>query len=344
MFPPRLKNFSDSLRNLNGTRFLRINFLSTVLKPGLEFKVIEKHYRTKSKFVNRKQRIYIQTQGGLGNQLFQLNFAHHIALSLGDHKIYLIDGSIGNDRDYALQEMMNSCVHINSSLLSSNFGKNFIRVLYGLRRRYQNFLPNTYQILSPKEAYWDGFDLISKVKNIRAKHIFIRGDFISNANPVSECLISHIRNSEPVSETTRTLDYEVVVHIRRGDYLVHKNYGPLSLKYFENILCKLPAGYKVLIHTDDEVFVRENLEVSQEITIKGKTHSPFELIRDSGNTKYFIGSNSTLSWWAAKYLMLVSTREPIYMIMPRRWLRNEKNPNYDLIDSEWSLVEPLWEM
>lgn len=279
----------------------------------------------------------------MGNQLFQLNFAHHLALSLVDHKIHIIDGSIGNDRDYALQDVMRTCTHLNSSFLSSNLGKSFIRVLYGLRRRYPKLLLKTYRTLSPKQAYGDGSDLIEQIRDISSNYIFIRGDFISNRIPMSQCPIVGLRDSERLKSPNRTLDHEVVVHIRRGDYLVHKNYGPLSLAYFKNVLDEFPASYRILIHTDDEVFVQENLKLNQEFTLKGKAYSPLELIWDCGHAEHFIGSNSTLSWWAAKYLKLVTTRETIHVIMPRRWLRNEIDPNYDLLDSDWTLVDPFWD-
>lgn len=286
------------------------------------------------------RRIFIQTQGGLGNQLFQLNYAHEVVRSFPNSKVSVIDGGLNHDRDFALQTVTKNCGHLKTSRLGTSVGKKLIRILVGLRRRRPNLLTKLFEFYSPDGGYGNGQNLISEIDESQHQYIFIRGDFISNQNKLSECVIAGINNTCFPIKQNFGLENHIVVHIRRGDYLNHKNYGPLHLKYFEKIMKEFPKDYQVIIHTDDEPYVSQNLRIQQKFIVKGREHSMFELMSDCYGASYFIGSNSTLSWWAAKFLETINSQSLI--IMPDKWLRNQNETDYALLESDWSLRDSIW--
>ena len=289
-----------------------------------------------------RQRIFVQTQGGLGNQLFQFNFAHEVALKFPNVTVYLIDGAVQGDRDYALEKFLNSCSHLSENWRSSRIGKQYIRLLYGFKRRWPSRLENRYAITAPLTPFDEYSYLNQLISNSKSRNIYIRGDYINKKVPISPCLIEEFGRFKSQNVDEEENSFEVVIHIRRGDYLMHSNYGPLGLEYFEKILLDLPSSYKVLIHTDDAKYVTENLKVKQYTKILGAEHSPLELITDASFAHFFIGSNSTLSWWAATNLALNGGSSHPKIIMPKLWFRNQIKTNYELLSHSWTLEEPIW--
>jgi hypothetical protein len=289
-----------------------------------------------------RQRIFVQTQGGLGNQLFQFNFAHDVALKFPNATVYLIDGAVQGDRNYALEKFLNSCSHLSENWRSSRIGKQHVRLLYGFKRRRPNWLENRYTIAAPLTPFDDNSHLNQLISNSKSRNIYIRGDYINKNIPISPCLIEEFDKFKGQNAAAEENGFEVVIHIRRGDYLMNSNYGPLGLEYYEKILLDLPSSYKVLIHTDDASYVAENLKVRQYTKILGEENSPLELIKDASFARYFIGSNSTLSWWAATNLDLNREISDPKIIMPKLWFRNQIKTNYELLSHSWSLEEPIW--
>jgi len=289
-----------------------------------------------------RQRIFVQTQGGLGNQLFQFNFAHDVALNFPNVTVYLIDGAVQGDRNYALGKFLYSCSHLSENWRSNWIGKQYVRLLYGFKRRRPNWLENRFITPAPLTPFNDNSYLNQVISNSKSRNIYIRGDFINRNIPISPCLIEEFDRFKGQNVDAEGSNFEVVIHIRRGDYLMHSNYGPLELEYYEKILLDLPSSYKVLIHTDDANYVAENLKVRQYTKILGAEHSPLELIKDACFASYFIGSNSTLSWWAATYLDLSGELSNPKIIMPKLWFRNQIKANYELLNHSWSLEEPIW--
>lgn len=292
--------------------------------------------------MNKTRKIFIQTQGGLGNQLFQFHFAHQLTELTRDYTVYLIDGSIGTDRKFAIGGVLNACTHLYKNWRSTKLGKNYLRLLYGSKRRFPSLSLFNIDFLAPESAFLDPTQFMQNVIESKSRVLYVRGDFINNAFPVSPCLLHSINHMGSKSKSNKPL-CDVVVHIRRGDYLVHKNYGPLSLEYFKRILDRLPSSYRVLIHTDDKEYVLHNLRAKQKFSIVGEEAPPHELLKDSQRALYFIGSNSTLSWWAATLYQLSPKADLSRVLMPKLWFRNQTTPNYSLLNQGWSLVDPIWD-
>jgi hypothetical protein len=265
-----------------------------------------------------------------------------VALKFPNITVYLIDGAVQGDRNYALEKFLNSCSHLSENWRSSLIGKHHVRLLYGSKRRWPNWLENRYTITAPLTPFDDNSYLNQFISNSKSRNIYIRGDYINKNIAISPCLVKEFDRLESQNIDSEKNSFEIVIHIRRGDYLLHNNFGPLELKYFEKILLNLPSSYKVLVHTDDASYVAENLKARQYIKILGVEHSPLELIKDASFAHFFIGSNSTLSWWAAKNLELNGALIDSKIIMPKLWFRNQIKPNYELLSHSWSLEEPIW--
>jgi len=96
----------------------------------------------------------------------------------------------------------------------------------------------------------------------------------------------------------------LAVHFRQGDYLRHQpKYGSLNLNYFRDAITPhLGPGVSVWVFSDSDFTESElGTQLYREFADKwigpdvGMT--PLELVSIMARAKYFVGSNSTLSWW-----------------------------------------------
>ena len=139
-------------------------------------------------------------------------------------------------------------------------------------------------------------------------------------------------------------DKPLIVHVRRGDYLNHKNtFGLLSLEYFDKAIKSFPIEMRrrIWIFSDDENM--ENFSI-----LKNKYDcffpptamlTPVEIMFLMSKGKNLIISNSTFSWWAG-FLMKGNNKNSI-VLAPSEWC---KSPDQfpDIIPSNWSKMESLW--
>ena len=107
------------------------------------------------------------------------------------------------------------------------------------------------------------------------------------------------------------------VHLRRGDYLEHKNtFGVLETSYFmSQIRSNLPC---VIASEEDLAFFKAFLSSEIKITVLPEQMSAWELLYVFSKAECFFGSNSTLSFWAAKMVSLNNG----FATLPSEWFKN----------------------
>jgi len=104
------------------------------------------------------------------------------------------------------------------------------------------------------------------------------------------------------------------VSVRRGDYLIYKDYHPVvSKEYIDAALTRIPLTNYHLVFSDDHPWCRENLSHLKNVHyIEAPVHEQMWLMSMCDN---FIISNSSFSWWGA-YL----SRNPRKVVVaPQTW-------------------------
>ena len=132
-----------------------------------------------------------------------------------------------------------------------------------------------------------------------------------------------------------------VIHVRLGDYLLHKDsVGVLSSDYFKSCLEIMSLkNSSVLVFSDDiEEATRmiSHLLPKSAIWLGPASLSAEESLALMWRGNQFILSNSSFSYWGA-----LLARNPITVISPSKWFKNENDPT-DLIPEEWLRIDSKW--
>lgn len=242
--------------------------------------------------------IFIQLAGGLGNQLFIWQYAHLLESNFG-FKVYLID--------YYNQDVERKC-EIHPIKLNCNHQIKIVK------HRYLPDLFRLYDFMYSKNAGSKITKLLSlfiyscksshetpSLDTLRGK-LLVRGYFqnylsvIKTLEYTQSELDRHITSIK--SDRSRENDFQIeqVVHVRRGDYVENETtLGVLDDSYFIN---NLEPNLSYAIHTDETMLGNSEL-FKNASEVFGKDYSPWLVVAHGSLAKVFLGSNSTLSWWAA---------------------------------------------
>jgi hypothetical protein len=141
--------------------------------------------------------------------------------------------------------------------------------------------------------------------------------------------IQYTKNNEVIS-----------LHIRRGDYLKKENIrllGICSLGYYKqavNLILSQKPSAKILVISDDNEWVKDNLHLESEYTlVEDLGIKPYWYIYLMSCCKYNIMSNSTFSWWGA--FLNQDTEQMV--VAPLHWMKAKKNP--PLYNDKWILID-----
>jgi hypothetical protein len=262
--------------------------------------------------------IRVQAVGGLGNQLFIWNLAHHLEeLFKCDVKIYYPLGT-GSDTKLELLPLAEICNHKISIVESFMFNR-FLRILDKFTNRNRAISRSILGLLNIRQTDIPSDTIIFKSK----KPKIVRGYFQSTKF-VEDNL--HLYIEELLAVTTskassspifnQILSCPQVLHIRRGDFTVNwERVGLLTTKYFQKII---NPKFKTLIFTDanskDSEF--ENIFKNSQV-IGGDLADAWTSFSLLSFSKQLLLSNSTFSWWAG----IIVLRRGGEVIAPTPWTR-----------------------
>jgi len=274
------------------------------------------------------------SQGGLGNQLFFLNFAHQLK-SENKKKILLISRSepaLGDQREFEIGKILNYCTHdIKSKEEDWPFDAfNILDRARVFKKSDSEFLSDFFNFLSVSNPF-------AAPKSIKNSSKFVRGYFQS-AESVNFHLASYFQeivsasqvSMNPKGTSEETEKYQAI-HIRRGDFIQSKQkIGLLALPYYKSGVEKtLPLK----IVTDGDLnFIKEIKAVFPESEIYGpqekNTWEAFNLLFHASHLQI---ANSTFSWWAGA----LATFKGADVIAPNPWnlipqegIENLTNPKF----------------
>ena len=274
-------------------------------------------------------RIFLELQGGLGNQLFQLATAMRIAaennLSLVIDKTHFLRKSTRNYEIQALEEPL----RFKSSYLARFIAKNYPKVVEN--QEFEPFKLKGYQNDSfrLKGYFQNRIQIERECLKISSSLIDVFGLEMKKSSKFC-CAMSHVG-----------------VHIRRGDYenvkINSRNFGVLSDEYFLNAISNFnPTNTHLILYTESEdislvAMIPNNYRVS--ISLNSGVDALI-LLGEMSTHEAFIMSNSSLSWWAAN---IITTRAPKAIIYaPSVWFRNFPKSN-NLIQPNWKICDAIWQ-
>lgn len=269
--------------------------------------------------------ICILAVGGLGNQLFIWNLAHHLVNKFSCRIIVFFPKS-GTDRDCELLALQKECDHKIIVVESDSLGRLFVlydrirgrsvtlgKILAWMLRITQTSLPSEFVDFDKK------------------KPLFVRGyfqspDFVLANLPLylDELLRVTRAFAEKSDFWTPTILNAQVLHIRRGDFVINKDtVGLLSLEYFREIS---DDSEDMVIFSDSKSSDKVLSNSFPKAQILGEdvidTWTGLSLM--SFSRRLYL-SNSTYSWWAG----IISVFRGGMAIAPDPWtLTNIYGLNY----------------
>lgn len=271
----------------------------------------------------------INISGGLGNQMFQYAFLLAMREATGDE--CLMDTS-----KYATYNLHNGfelgeVFNISAVSATKEELKRVTRYTtnYKLSRVYRKFLPKK----KTEVLELDGCRYNPNIFRDANGDMFYEGiwqdeKYFSQVRPLilKEFSYKHpmnVQNEEASRKFAEKLT--ISLHIRRGDYLQHKNYiGLCGLDYYTAAINYVKEKYgpdiQFAIFSNDMPWCRENIlplieEYDCTLVDWNKGKDSYNDIRLMGYCKVNIIANSSFSWWAA-YLNPNENKE---VIAPAKW-------------------------
>lgn len=277
--------------------------------------------------------IYIQSVGGLGNQLFQVAFAHYLIERYPEEKILIFkDKYHGTERVNEIATVIQSCKHNISFIRNDRLGL-LLKVIDKTARyskKSSNFICSKSRILSDNKS---AFERHNKGKIYRG--------YFQKPNLMKSAILL---TGEELKESLENLKFEIplkcnfsALHIRRGDFLENKEtIGILSSQHYtQNVL----SNSKLLISTDTYPLDENFKKVFEDALVLDPTkYSPLHTLAILSESSELIIANSTFSWWAGVLVKLKG--KVVYGPIP--WNKNQ-NSESEICWREFKWMNALYE-
>ena len=269
----------------------------------------------------------IGINGGLGNQLFQLSFAHFNQHELID--LYL-DGNPRDDRPYELAILAKNCRHVRKINKNNTFSfKVKIKISRFPRKFHLLFLKKFFvrltRIIIESHPY-----MFNSLEILNSNNLFLgyfqHWKFVErNWEYFGIELLETLAQIDVLKKMNFNPENTIILHIRQGDLVnVKSSMGVLGHEYYlrgiHEIESKFPSiSFRYIAMTDD---VTRAKELSNYISIS-EIYGPndltaWETLKIMSICKFLICANSTLSWWGA----FINSKNRGISVMPDPWFRN----------------------
>ncbi|WP_190277060.1 alpha-1,2-fucosyltransferase [Candidatus Planktophila versatilis] len=128
------------------------------------------------------------------------------------------------------------------------------------------------------------------------------------------------------------------IHIRRGDYIGKENFhGIVSPEYYKEAsdrIMQINSAAKFVVFSDSIEIARKVFPNAESYISHNDLPKPSENLLLMSRMSGLIGSNSSLSWWAA---FLNSKQDQIYL--PKPWFAKSSIDTQDLLYSHWQQLD-----
>ena len=266
--------------------------------------------------------IIICIRGRLGNQLFQVALGMHLE-KRGQLVKYDLsateNGKLAVLSFPPLNEYLEARLIKSTKFFPAPFGRfgllaRLCRRVYGIEYFFSNYSPHAKPVYSDQVgSILDGF--------------WQREEY-------SQDLASFVEMSPWFNQIPTSLgnSRELVVHIRRGDFI--KLGIALDMSFYTSSIKKIvfenPEVNTVAVVTDDPNYCRNNLDIDLPFKIyRGQSHmDDFTYLIQA---QYILISRSTFSWWAARF----SSGKVYY---PAPWNHEYQQSDTVIIPGNWNPI------
>ena len=140
---------------------------------------------------------------------------------------------------------------------------------------------------------------------------------------------------DPCKESIESLDDPIALHVRRTDYVNHKDHPTCSKEYYDEALSKFDSNRTVIIFSDDSKFCMDAFPEDRFLVAEGNINS-VDLCMMSLCSDFII-ANSSFSWWGS----WLSKNPDKKTIAPSRWFGEgytSANKTHDLYCENWEII------
>ena len=272
----------------------------------------------------------INISGGLGNQMFQYAFLLAMREATGDECLMDVSkyGTYKLHNGFELAEVFN----ISARCATKEELKRVTRYTtnYKLSRIYRKFLPKKKtEVVEPMSSREYMPNIFKNAKgDLFYEGIWQNEKYFSHVRPL---MLKEFTFRTPLSKLTSdaidkfTQKTTVSIHVRRGDYLKHKNYiGLCGIDYYTAAIAHVKAKYgknvQFAIFSNDLSWCHDNLlplidGYEYMMVDWNEGVESYNDIRLMSACQVNIIANSSFSWWAA-YLNQNENKE---IIAPEKW-------------------------
>jgi hypothetical protein len=266
---------------------------------------------------NESQPIFVELQGGLGNQLFGLAVGMEQSSRLGvPLRLRLNSFSHDSLRKFELERMLNELITLDLGEKSSHL----------FREHSFAYDPLVEQILGGTvlEGYFQSWKYFTRQAG-SVRHLIL--DAMGNAG----------RDS-----SVKKLDPFIALQVRRGDYLEPSTaayHGVCGLRYFEQglrVLRQQIGALPAVVFSEDVQFAQDFSETIENCTadVPNNDESALDTLGRLSSASGFVISNSSFGWWGA---WLAGDSAPT--IAPRPWFATPELDVRDLLPLNWSTID-----
>ena len=290
----------------------------------------------------KSQRVFLYLTGGLGNQMFQFAALNTVAY---ESEKYILE-NFGNPRRNSenlpelfsiLREKYNllpiKCIL--PKLVEKVIGFNLRltvgkpSLLKGLLRLMIQILSNIVISVLAKRLFRIVFQVDAKPNRLFRNSILVGyfqvADYSQSLFGLTKD-IQAINNPELKNLIAKSKSNPLIIHIRRGDYLVEKDFGVLHENYYREAFLQFSTSHdfkscnSIWVFSDDIEYARRVIHLETDLErewiseIDGSASLTL-LAMSLGST--FIIANSTFSWWAAQL-----SRDRLGVYYPGNWFKN----------------------
>lgn len=279
------------------------------------------------------KKIFVEVQGGIGNQFFQYAFARSLQIQNGGC-IYFFPKFIKNPLNAKRKFYLND-LKLNSKNIIIRHSFTYIHI-------FQYLFSNKVKDSNPykKEDFF-----------FNSSKIWISGYFQSYKyfQNITKSLILELIS--PIKLYGQYIDLSkniikqksVAMHIRRGDYVsnpsTNKYHGLLNKRYFDAALSKLykleKNNINIYVFSDDIEWCKKNFTEQKKFNfVDIKERDSIQEIKLMFLCHHFIISNSSFSWWPA----FLSQSKGKIVLYPESWTSAQPNLD-DFIPSSWTSIK-----
>jgi hypothetical protein len=296
---------------------------TTQLTPQPSNQLMPSYKRLAKRFITfwKRSLVTVELQGGLGNQMFQAAAAYAHARRNKARLVLNLDFSNTRNQGRSVSAYRNTLFNFTHDPAAC------LRCTSVYKEPCFSFRPIPHVPNQKLVGYFQSEKYFARFGQALASRFRKQ---LKSACP-NECRrVTHFLRDTKRQHRTQT----VVVHVRRGDYLLRSDYHPpLSLDYYRAAQQLLEqhfaASLTYITVSDDPAFCREALP--KEFHLSPFTDEISDLLL-CANADHVIMANSSFSWWGA-YL---NPNDQKTVIAPRQWFGPLGPKDTD------DLIPPVW--